>query len=262
MSFNKDSTVGTLVIAVVLCVVCGLIVSFSAVSLRPQQEANMLLDRQKNILQVAGLYEPGINVKEAFASVEERYVDFNSGEYVQRDASYDQYAAAGINSQSIALTDAQDIAKVRRRANVGSVYLSKDSNGDIQSIILPLQGYGLWSTMYGYLSVANDGQTVQGIVFYRHGETPGMGGEISNPVWQAKWVDKQLFDDNGNVALKVIKGSVDDTQAGAEFKVDGLSGATLTSKGVDNLIHFWLGDMGYGPYLKRYSVNSATESQE
>lgn len=258
MSFKKDSTVGTLVISVAMCVVCGLIVAAAAVSLRPQQQANMLLDRQTNILRVAGIYEPGMDVGAAFATVEQRFVDFKTGEYVERSKQYDQYAAANIEGEGVALTEGQDVAGIRRVANVGTLYLVNNDAGELQTIVIPIQGYGLWSTMYGYVSLENDGNTIKGIVFYRHGETPGLGGEISNPNWQALWAGKKVFDADGNLQFSVVKGHVDPAQAGAEYKVDGLSGATLTTNGVNNTVHFWFGDMAYGPYLKRYAAQASS----
>ena len=106
----------------------------------------------------------------------------------------------------------------------------------------------MWSTLYGFLALEADANTVVGLVFYEHAETPGLGGEVDNPVWKAKWVGKEVYDE-GDVAISIIKGSVDPSSSNAVHQVDGLSGATLTSRGVHNLLHFWLGDNGYKPFL-------------
>jgi Na+-transporting NADH:ubiquinone oxidoreductase subunit C len=122
----------------------------------------------------------------------------------------------------------------------------------IEKIILPIKGYGLWSTLYGFLALESDLQTVAGIGFYEHAETPGLGGEIDNPNWKASWVGKQAYN-QGEFAITVLKGRVDLDRAGSESQIDGLAGATLTTKGVDNLLKYWLGEQGFQPlisYLK------------
>jgi Na+-transporting NADH:ubiquinone oxidoreductase subunit C len=138
-----------------------------------------------------------------------------------------------------------------RRANIASVYLIKDDSGTVSRIILPVHGSGLWDLMYGFLAIDNDGQTIRELIFYQHKETPGLGGEIQNPEWQAKWDGKKLYDD-GSVAIEVNKGENKDDQ----YAVDALSGATLTSNGVENTLQYWASDNGYGNYLKKQSWKS------
>jgi Na+-transporting NADH:ubiquinone oxidoreductase subunit C len=115
--------------------------------------------------------------------------------------------------------------------------------------VLPVYGYGLWSTMWGYVALDGRGERVKGITFYSHGETPGLGAEIENPRWQEQWVGKRTLGEDGKVRLKVAKGGV--PAGGEDYHIDAISGATLTSNGVDNMIHFWLGEQGFGPYLAR-----------
>lgn len=124
-------------------------------------------------------------------------------------------------------------------------------------MILPIKGYGLWSTLYGFIALEGDLNTVAGIGFYEHAETPGLGGEVDNPLWKAKWEGKKVFDDEGKTALKVIKGPVDSKRAGSEYQIDGLSGATLTSRGVSQLIQFWLGENGFAPFLTKLKEGEA-----
>jgi Na+-transporting NADH:ubiquinone oxidoreductase subunit C len=90
---------------------------------------------------------------------------------------------------------------------------------------------------------------VAGIGFYQHAETPGLGGEVDNPLWKAKWVGKKVYDGQGRAILSVIKGEVDANRPQAVHQVDGLSGATLTSRGVNNLVHYWLGEQGFAPLI-------------
>ena len=122
-------------------------------------------------------------------------------------------------------------------------------DGKVEQLVLPIEGMGMWGTVYGFLSIDRDGNTVRGLTFYEQKETPGLGGEISNPKWQALWVGRKAYDANWAPQLAVIKG-----QAGppdkAPHHVDGLSGATITSNGITRVVRFWLSDDGYGPFLK------------
>ena len=122
---------------------------------------------------------------------------------------------------------------------------------EIRQLVLPVHGYGLWSTLYGFIALENDLNTIKGLRFYEQGETPGLGGEVDNPKWRQQWKGKRIFDDNGELKIQVIHGHVTHNDPEADYKVDGISGATLTSKGVSNLLRFWLGDRGFGPYLKK-----------
>jgi Na+-transporting NADH:ubiquinone oxidoreductase subunit C len=145
------------------------------------------------------------------------------------------------------LTPEEDVADIRRRANTAVVYLVKDQD-EVQKVILPMHGKGLWSMMYAFVAVETDGNTVSAITYYEQGETPGLGGEVENPTWRAQWVGKKLFDGNQKPAIKIVKGGA---PQGSEHGVDGLSGATLTSNGVQHTFDFWLGDKGFGPFLAK-----------
>ncbi|MDG2720341.1 Na(+)-translocating NADH-quinone reductase subunit C, partial [Vibrio alginolyticus] len=234
--------------------VCSIIVSTAAVGLRDKQKANAVLDKQSKIVEVAGIEANGKKVPELYAEyIEPRLVDFATGEFVEeaadgsKAANYDQRKAAKDNATSIKLTAEQDKAKIIRRANTGIVYLVKNGD-DVSKVIIPVHGNGLWSMMYAFVAVETDGNTVSGITYYEQGETPGLGGEVENPSWRAQWVGKKLFDENHKPAIKVVKGGA---PAGSEHGVDGLSGATLTGNGVQGTFDFWLGDMGFGPFLAK-----------
>jgi Na+-transporting NADH:ubiquinone oxidoreductase subunit C len=137
---------------------------------------------------------------------------------------------------------------VQRIPNEALVYLLR-SDGAVDAIILPVEGQGLWSTLYGYLALAPDTRTVRNIIFYQHGETPGLGGEVDNPRWKALWKGRLAFDEGWNPKIAVIKGRAGPPEEDPH-RIDGLSGATLTSNGVTNLVQFWLGEHGFGPYLE------------
>ncbi|MCX8954111.1 Na(+)-translocating NADH-quinone reductase subunit C [Ruegeria sp. NA] len=249
LAASPDSVGKTIFIAVAVCLVASMIVSAAAVSLRPVQEANKLKDKQVNILQVAGVYEPGIDVSQAFAAFEPHVLDLATGEFADDQfdpATFDDLAAAGDPELSVALDD--DPAGIGRKAKYRVIYLLRDDSGALDKVILPLHGYGLWSTLYGFIALEKNGNDIFGLQFYQHGETPGLGAEVDNPRWKALWNGKKLHDDAGALQITVAKSQ---PAAGPEFFVDALAGATLTSRGVDNLVKFWMGDAGYAPFLAK-----------
>jgi len=250
LALPNDSTKKTVAVATALCLICSILVSAAAVLLKPQQEYNKALDKRRNILEIAGLMEPGRSVDELFKQIETRVVDLQTGDYVDggNSAAYDQRKAAKDPAQSTSLSREQDIASIKRRADRALVYLVRDGE-EIDTYILPVHGYGLWSTLYGFLALEADGRTVAGFGFYEHAETPGLGGEVDNPSWRGLWPGKQLFDENGELVISIVKGVVGPDTPDAEYKVDALAGATLTSRGVENLLRFWLGEQGFGSYL-------------
>ena len=242
-----------LIVTVSLCFVCSLIVSGTAVSLRPLQEANKALERNRVILEAAGRLGDGQNIQALFDElVEIRLVDLATGEYVESAdvATYDQRNAAKDPDRNYVIPDDLDVANINRRAKHAAVYLIK-REGRVENIILPVHGYGLWSTMYGFLALEKDANTVAGLSFYEHAETPGLGGEVDNPKWRAQWQGKLAYDDKGAPRIEVIKGRVDNTRAAARYQIDGLAGATLTANGVSNMVRYWLGENGFGAYLAR-----------
>lgn len=248
---SNDSIGKTLQVAIALCIVCALVVSGAAVSLKDKQVENQLLDRKTNILAAAGLLQAGVSIEEQFKAVEARVIDLSTGEYTDAVpvASYDQVKGAKDPSISRKLSAAEDSAKLIRLEQYATVYLVKNEQG-LDKVILPIRGYGLWGTLYGFIALEKDANTVAGLGFYEHGETPGLGGEVDNPNWKALWPGKQVYND-GNVDIALIKGSVDPAAANAVHQVDGLSGATLTSRGVSNLVQFWMGELGYKPFLNK-----------
>lgn len=255
---SNDSIKKTLLVAFSLCIVCSVIVSTAAVLLKPAQEVNKALDRKRNILAAAGMLEEGRSVDEQFSKISTRVVDLRTGKFTDEvdPSEYDQLAAASTPSTSTDLSKQEDMAGLGRRENFSQVYLVEDSQGDISKIILPVRGAGLWSTLYGFIALESDANTVAGLGFYEHGETPGLGGEVDNPRWKAHWPGKKVYRD-GDVTIGLIKGSVDPASPRADWQVDGLAGATLTARGVTNLVQFWLGENGFQPFLNNLKSGEA-----
>jgi Na+-transporting NADH:ubiquinone oxidoreductase subunit C len=251
----RHSTVYTLIFAAIICVVCGIMVSSAAVTLKDAQDINAELDKQKNVLQAAGL----VGAKEKltpeelrtrFAAVETVAYDLETG---AEDPSfelegYDQLAAS--KDPALSIEAPPNLASVQRIPKEAQVFKVNDEAGNLEMVILPIEGLGLWGTLYGFIAVDPTSNEVRGITYYTHKETPGLGGEVDNPRWKALWPGRKVFGADGSVELQVIKGQAGPA-AEAPYKVDGLSGATITSRGVTNMIHFWLGPDAFGPYIEQ-----------
>jgi Na+-transporting NADH:ubiquinone oxidoreductase subunit C len=243
-------------VALVLCVVCSVIVSAAAVGLRDKQVANAINEKKMNILAAAGIEVVDGDLDTAFATITPKLVDMRTGQFSTNEdvATYDMRKAAKDPAKARALTGEQDIASIRKQSLYSTVYLVEGEQG-IERIILPIHGYGLWSTLYGFIALEGDLNTVVGLGFYEHAETPGLGGEVDNPKWKALWPGKKVYAPGSDVpAIGLIKGNA---PAGDLHKIDGLAGATLTSNGVTNLVKFWLGENGFATFLTKLKAGEA-----
>jgi len=258
MSANNDSIGKTITVTVLLCVVCSVIVSAAAVLLKPMQVANIDQDRKSNILKAAGIADANKSVDELFAQITTKYVDLETGKFTTEvPAKYDAKKAAKDPVLGKALTKDADIASIKYQAKVMPVYMV-ETDGKLEKVILPVHGYGLWSTLYGFLALEGDLNTVVGFGFYSHAETPGLGGEVDNPNWKALWPGKVVYPEGSmEPALGLVKGAVDASNPNAKHQVDGLAGATLTANGVTNLVQFWMGSNGYAPFLANLKAGGA-----
>ena len=261
MAKAKETVSRTLIVALVLSIVFSVVVSGAAVMLRPAQIKNQNLDIKTNILSAAGLLEKGASADEIesqFEQFEVRLVDLDTGQFV--DASdvgvkdpmkYDMYKAASDPQMSTNIPASEDKAGIKRRPNVAKVYTMSE-NGEVTRVVLPIHGYGLWSTLYGFISLEGDLNTVEGLGFCAHAETPGLGGEVDNPRWKKQWVGKEVYDgERADPKIRLVKGGVSANAADKEHKVDALSGATLTSRGVEQLVNYWMSERGYAPFLQK-----------
>jgi Na+-transporting NADH:ubiquinone oxidoreductase subunit C len=256
---HNDSTKKTIGVAVGICLVCSVLVSTAAVSLQKIQARNKKIDQLKNILIAADLLGKDTNVQKVFEeNIKSEIIDLKTGDTVPPEqyndvlnpANFDIKALSRDPQYSQIIPASEDIAQIKRMPVYMVVY-KVEQHGKLQKLILSVYGKGLWSTLYGFLTLGNDLRTIQGITFYEQGETPGLGGEVDNPRWQHIWKGKEAFDKDWDLRIQVIKGVVDKSSPEAKYEVDGLSSSTITTRGVDHLVRFWLGENGYGPYFKK-----------
>ncbi len=286
---KRESIGQTFKVAFGLCAVCSIIVSSAAVLLRGKQNEKKELDKQKNILIAAGLYDENakavrfdetlhkdVKIADMFSQdasserpwIETKIINLKTGEEIDSQVEqqikerfpkgYDQRKASRIAKEewSEPVDSATDVARIKRRENYSYVYLVHGAQGKLEQVILPIRGYGLWSTLWGFIALDANLTTIRGITYYEHGETPGLGGEVDNPDWKASWNRKQAFDPQGDVKIHLIKGRVRPGSDDAKYEIDGLSGATMTSNGVTRMLRYWLGPDGFGPYLNRLKNRS------
>jgi Na+-transporting NADH:ubiquinone oxidoreductase subunit C len=246
----------TILFAGAVCIVCAILVSSAAVSLADLQDQNAKLDKHQNVLFAAGLAKPEEKlspeqIEERFAAVKAVVVDLETGEEVSAvdPTAYDQQKAK--NDPAMSREAPPNSAVIRRLPKYAVVYHVLSAAGEVEMIVLPVEGYGLWSTLLGFLAVEADTTTIRGITYYSHKETPGLGGEVDNPGWKALWPGRKAFDENWHPAIEVIKGQAAPPEQDPHH-VDGLTGATLTSRGVTHMMDFWLGENGFGPYLEKF----------
>ncbi|PHR90513.1 MAG: hypothetical protein COA78_35125 [Blastopirellula sp.] len=307
----KDSTLGTFAVAAVLCVVCSVLVSVTAVGLKEIQDANIELDKQKNVLSSAGLLPKkatASDVASLFENVTVLAIDLATGEAVdssvvkdpkefdpfdeindpgkrieilfyakslvhanqEKEAATETGEKAEATVEEEELTEEQQLEKqleaikaikltpidnadlrlgsIPFRAKYAVVYLIK-KDGKLDQVVLPFYGKGLWSTLKGFISIDSNTQTIRGLTYYSHLETPGLGGEVDNEDWKAKWPGKQGIDAEGNVVITVPKAGTGNLSE--DTVVDGLSGATITTKGINTMVRYWLGPAGFGPFLDK-----------
>jgi len=268
----ERSTTYVVGFAAILCLVCGIIVSSSAVALKETQERNAVLDRQKKVLIVAGFDEVGAadadTIERLFEeNIKSEIITLQTGDVVvdATDEGYDYDTMAKDPGMSFAAPDKNSIG-AKRLPNQVLVY-KRFKDGQLDKLILPMKGKGLWGPMYGFVALANDLNTIEGLIFYKHQETPGLGGEIENPSWVAKWPGRYAFKTDkasGQIempakpAVVVMKGAA---TPGDPYQIDGLSGATITSRGVTGMTDFWLGETGYGPYLAKLRQKGGANGQ-
>ncbi|MGI9264863.1 MAG: Na(+)-translocating NADH-quinone reductase subunit C [Gammaproteobacteria bacterium] len=253
---NKSS-LHSLGVLIGVALICSVLVSVATTSLRPIQERNQLLERYRHVVALTGLVEDSADddtVFQVVSQLDARVVDLETGEFASDmdPDSVNSRSAANDPERSSAIPADSDFAGLGRRANHEVVYLVW-ADQSLSRIILPISGQGMWSTLYGFIALEDDFNTVASTRFYEQGETAGIGDQVEDPAWQAQWQGRRLFDDSGNVRFRVAGGSVDPSAASAAYEVDGLTGATVTGGAVTNLVRYWFGPHGYGQLLSKMS---------
>ncbi len=259
---NTSSNGYVLGFAVLVCVVISAGLAATATALKDTQAAAAEFDRQKNVMLAAGLIEegdarPADELKRLYAErVTEQVLDTETGKVLADKTTADvarlnkeAAEAVKLSAQGQSMTPAQESAKLKAAAaRHRAIAVAKLDDGS-SVYVLPISGKGLWSTLFGYLALEGDANTVRGITFYQHGETPGLGGEVDNPQWKANWKGKTILDEQGKlVSITVKKAKVDPTiPVEKAHYVDGLSGATITSNGVTKFVKADL--QAFEPYL-------------
>ena len=256
---SNDSTQKTVFFTLGVCLVCSILVSYAAVTLKGRQRENRKLEKLRNILIAGDMLEEKIDIIKIYQErIRPEIIDLKTGKPISEKRYNDLINVEEFDINRVAkdpvygqtIPQERDLAKIKRMPRFMIVYKVVE-NGQIERFILPVYGKGLWSTMYGFIALDKDLRTIKGFTFYEHGETPGLGGEVDSPLWKQIWVGKQAFDDHWNVKIEVIKGRVNKFNPDAKYQIDGLSGSTITTRGVNQLVKFWLGENGYGPYIRQ-----------
>ncbi len=246
----------TFLFAGAVCIVCAILVSSSAVSLSQRQKDNAALDKQRNVLVAAGLAgtEESLSreeIQQRFEAVRPIVVELETGEIAEGvdAASFDQRRATADPETSREAPP--NPSRVRRLPRHALVYQVLGEGRNVTMLVLPIEGYGLWSTLYGFIALDADTKTIRGLTYYDHKETPGLGGEVDNPRWKSLWPGRIAYDKDWKPQITVIKGKAGSPEDDPG-RVDGLSGATITSRGVTSMLRFWLGEAGFAPFLRKF----------
>lgn len=248
----NDDHVKVFGVAILVALVSAVVVSTAAVALKPLQDAHLEAERAARMAQMLDTL-PGMRdvMEEAGVdTLETRIVELATGRFATDidPADFDYQAAATDPAQSTAIPSEADVAGLGRRANHMPVHLL-EREGDLLLIVLPVQGRGYQSAIQAMLALQPDLNTIAALTITEQGETPGIGARVDEPAWQALWPDKQIADETGQIVISVVRGT-----ATGPYEVDAISGATVTSNGVANMLRYWLSDHGYGPFLARLSA--------
>lgn len=253
---GSESIKKTVAIALGVSLVCSVLVSATVVSLESVRKKNEKRSTMERVIHDLDLAVKGESMEDIVKRTRVFLIELETGmifpeaRYTERlnPEDFDVKRMAHDPEYGMDIPDEKDLADIRRIPRYMIVYeLTKDDKVD--KYIFHVYGKGLYSTLYGVIALDDDLTTIEGISFYEHGETPGLGGEIDNPQWKKRWKGKKVFDDLGTLRIEVIKGQVDKEKTGAQYQIDGLTGATFTTRGVNHLVRFWFGEDGYGPFL-------------
>ncbi|SHI15148.1 NADH:ubiquinone reductase (Na(+)-transporting) subunit C [Ferrimonas marina] len=249
MRYNKDSVQGTFLFIACLCIFCSLMITGTAAGLKERAKAKELALMKHSVLMAAGFGDHrGGDIDALFErQIRPQIVELDSGELNDQidPLTFDPNMAAA--NPETSSKPKKDSARIGRRADQGRAFTILDESGQFDGVVVPFHGKGLWSVIYGYIALEADLTTIRGLYVYEHGETPGIGDFLDDPAWQGQWHGKKLFNDDGKAAIKVVRGGA---QPDDPFGVDGISGATMSGRGVERAVQFWVGDEGFDAYLQ------------
>ena len=219
-----------------ITVVCGGLLAFAAVSLKPMQDANIAMEQKKNILSSVLTLKEGENIDEIYSKKVNGFViDFEGN------------VKDGMKPEQVII--AAEYKKLPKDRLL-PVYEFRNDSNKVEFAVMPVYGYGLWNNIWGFVAVKSDFNTIQGVKFQHAGETPGLGARIESEEIQERFKGKQIFDNGTLTAVAIQKGEGNNYDQELH-KVDGMSGATLTGKGVNNMLKDYLAC--YEKYLKKNS---------
>ena len=245
----NDDRVKVFGVAFLVALTSAILVSASSVMLKPLQEANLEAERAARMEAMLDTL-PGMRdvlAEIGAEALETRMVDLATGSFttdVTPDA-FDLAAATSDPELSVAIPPDEDIAGLGRRANFAPVHLL-ERDGELLVVVLPVSGKGYQSTIRAMVALNADLETISALTITEQAETPGLGARVEDPDWLSLWPGKEIADDTGRIVISVVRG-----EATGPHEVDGISGATMTSNGVGNMLRFWLGEQGFGPFLDR-----------
>jgi len=228
--------------------VAAIVVSTSVIFLQPVQQSNQRKSEQALLSNIVSTL-PGLEnvlIESGVDSLSTRWVQLDTGEISASppEPDYDADTASTDPLWSIEIPKADDIAGIARRSLVLPVHLLEKQNR-LELVVLPVYGTGYQSTIRAWLALSGDVQTVVSLSIVDQAETPGLGARIVEPDWLAQWAERSLYNTDGELVLRVSAGP-----AVSENEIDGISGATRTGNGINNLMQYWLGDQGFGPFLQ------------
>lgn len=252
---NNDSPVKAFLVVLLTALVCSSLVSAAVVVLRPIQLNNQMLERSRNIMKLTGLVEEGAipsdeEMLKLYQGMDVEILDIDQAGYNSEldPLTFDPRRAVNNPDLSVAIPPELDLASLGRRSRFATIYLVL-REGELERVILPIHGTGMWSTIYGFIALESDLNTIAAATFYEQNETPGLGDQILRREWQAQWEGRRIYDEVGDPRFAVNHGKVQPGSSTWLYEVDALTGATVTADAVTNIIRYWFGPHGYQDFL-------------
>ena len=262
---NNDSPVKAFLVILLTALVCSSLVSAAVVALRPIQLNNQMVDRSRNIINLTGLIEKGVTpsdeeMLELYRGMDVRIVNIDEAEFDNEldPLSFDPRRAVNSPELGVNIPADQDRASLGRRSRYAPVYIVLRDE-ELDRIILPVHGTGMWSTIYGYIALESDLNTIAAATFYEQNETPGLGDQIMRPEWQEQWAGRLIYDEVGDMRFAVNHGKVEPGSSTWLYEVDALTGATVTADAVTGMMQYWFGPHGYRDFLDHLREHGSGE---